>query len=145
MISPLLIANCDDSRGCLNYGIVFIRRTNPTVMRPLDQLEQTIAARKDAGAAETSYTARLLAGGVSKIGAKVTEEAAEVVEAAAEPGDAGRQHTIREAADVLYHLLVLLSVREIPLAEVEIELAARFDMSGLQEKATRSIPQDQKN
>jgi phosphoribosyl-ATP pyrophosphohydrolase len=106
-------------------------------MRPLDQLEQTIAARKAAGATAESYTAKLLAGGVAKIGAKVTEEAAEVVEAAGEPGDDGHRHTVAEAGDLLYHLLVLLAARDIPLAEVEAEIARRFGMSGLEEKASR--------
>lgn len=106
-------------------------------MRPLDQLEATIAQRKAAADAGSSYTARLLAGGVAKIGPKVIEEAAEVVEAAAEPGEPGRQHTIREASDVIYHLLVLLAAREVTLAEVESELARRFNMSGLEEKASR--------
>jgi phosphoribosyl-ATP pyrophosphohydrolase len=105
-------------------------------MRPLDELEQTILARKQASA-EKSYTARLLAGGVEKIGGKIIEEAAEVVEAASEPGEDGRQHTIREAGDVLYHLLVLLACRDVSLAEVEGELARRFGMSGLEEKASR--------
>jgi phosphoribosyl-ATP pyrophosphohydrolase len=107
-------------------------------MRPLDQLEQTIGERKQAAAADTSYTARLLAGGLPKIGAKVVEEAAEVVEAAGEPGEEGRQHTIREAGDVLYHLLVLLAARGVKLSEVESELAGRFGMSGLEEKASRN-------
>jgi len=106
-------------------------------MRPLDQLEQTIAERKAAAVVDQSYTARLLAGGVAKIGAKVMEEAAEVVEAAAEEGQQGRQHTVREAADLIYHLLVLLAAREIELSEVESELARRFAMSGLEEKAAR--------
>ena len=86
---------------------------------------------------EKSYTTKLLAGGVEKIGSKVTEEAAEVVEAAGEPGDAGRSHTIAEAADVLYHLFVLLAHRDIALADVEAELAKRFGISGLDEKAAR--------
>ena len=86
---------------------------------------------------EKSYTARLLAGGLEKIGAKILEEAAEVVVAAAEPGDPGRTHTIREAADVVYHLFVLLGYRDIPLAELEAELARRFGISGLDEKAAR--------
>jgi phosphoribosyl-ATP pyrophosphohydrolase len=106
-------------------------------MRPLDQLEQTIAARKAAGAKAESYTARLLAGGVAKIGPKVAEEAAEVVEAAAEPGEDGRLHTVCEAGDLVYHLLVLLAAREITFSEVEAELARRFGMSGLEEKASR--------
>ena len=106
-------------------------------MRPLDQLEQTIQARKSAAAEDRSYTAKLLAGGVPKIGSKVIEEATEVVEAAAEPGEEGRQHTIREAADVIYHLMVLLAARDVNLNEVESELARRFNMSGLEEKSSR--------
>jgi phosphoribosyl-ATP pyrophosphohydrolase len=106
-------------------------------MRPLDQLEQTIAQRKAAGGADKSYTARLLEGGVAQIGPKVTEEAAEVVEAAAEAGEEGRQHTIREAADVIYHLLVLMAAREVQVSEIESELARRFGMSGIEEKASR--------
>lgn len=109
----------------------------PAAMRPLDQLEETIRQRQLAGEADKSYTAKLLAGGVAKIGPKVTEEAAEVVEAAGEPDEAGREHTIREAADVIYHLMVLLAVRGVKLEEVERELARRFGMSGLEEKASR--------
>jgi phosphoribosyl-ATP pyrophosphohydrolase len=104
--------------------------------RPLDQLEQTILARKSASD-EKSYTAKLLAAGVEKIGHKIIEEAAEVVEAAGEEGEEGRQHTIREAGDLIYHLLVLLAARDVKLAEVETELARRFGVSGLEEKASR--------
>jgi phosphoribosyl-ATP pyrophosphohydrolase len=84
-----------------------------------------------------SYTTSLLAGGVAKIGAKITEEAAEVVEAAGEEGEAGRQHLVHEAGDLLYHLLVLLAHRDVPLGEVESELARRFGVSGIDEKAQR--------
>ena len=95
---------------------------------------------RKANPSDKSYTNRLLAGGVAKIGAKVTEEAGEVVEAAGEPGDEGRAHTVREAADLVYHLFVLLGIRDIPLAEVEAELARRFGISGLDEKASRGTP-----
>jgi len=104
--------------------------------RPLDALEQTIAARA-ASSSEKSYTSQLLAGGVERIGAKVIEEAAEVVEAAGEPGDAGREHLIREAADLIFHLLVLLQHGKCSLADVEAELARRFGVSGLEERASR--------
>lgn len=107
-------------------------------MRPLDQLDHTIAERKSAGNAAKSYTAKLLAGGVDAIGAKVIEEASEVVEAASERGEAGRAHTIAEAADVVYHLLVLLAARDASLADVEQALAERFGLSGLEEKRARS-------
>ena len=102
----------------------------------LHRLMAVIRDRKGASPDE-SYTARLLAGGLPKIGAKVTEEAAEVIEAAGESGDPGREHTIYEAADLLYHLWVLLAWRDIELSEVESELARRFGVSGLDEKASR--------
>lgn len=105
--------------------------------RPLESLEQTILSRKESPS-EKSYTTQLLTGGIEKIGGKIIEEAAEVVEAAGEPGEEGRQHTIREAGDVLYHLLVLLACRDVSLAEVEAELARRAGVSGLEEKASRN-------
>jgi phosphoribosyl-ATP pyrophosphohydrolase len=85
-----------------------------------------------------SYTSQLFAGGVEKIGQKICEEAAEVVEAAGEPGADGRDHLVAEAADLLYHLFVMLGEREVPLEDVEAELARRFGVSGLDEKESRS-------
>ncbi len=84
-----------------------------------------------------SYTTSLFAGGVSKIGEKIVEEAAEVMEAAGDSGDAGRKHLVHEAADLIYHLFVMLGHKEIPLGEVEAELARRFGISGIDEKAAR--------
>jgi phosphoribosyl-ATP pyrophosphohydrolase len=104
--------------------------------RPIDQLNETIAARV-ASPSDKSYTTQLLAGGVAKIGAKITEEAAEVVEAAVEPGEAGREHLIREAGDLVYHLLVMLRHRNCSFADLEAELARRSGVSGLEEKAAR--------
>ena len=103
---------------------------------PLDKLERTIAARA-ASPNEKSYTSQLLAGGVDKIGAKIVEEAAEVVEAAGEPGDAGRDHFVRECGDLVYHLMVLMRHKNCTLADLETELARRFGVSGLEEKAAR--------
>ena len=102
----------------------------------LARLMAVIEDRK-ANPPERSYTTSLFAGGVEKIGGKITEEAAEVVEAAGEPGEAGRNHLTYEACDLIYHLWVLLAHREITLAEVETELARRFGISGLDEKAAR--------
>lgn len=107
--------------------------SEPTV---LARLMATIESRRSAPA-EASYTASLLAGGVDRIGAKIREEAGEVIEAAGEEGDAGRAHLTHEAADLIYHLLVLLAHREIALEEVEAELARRFGISGHAEKASR--------
>jgi len=85
-----------------------------------------------------SYTARLYAGGDTKIGAKITEEAHELLEAAGEQGDQGRRHLIYESSDVIYHMLVLLAHHGIKLEEVEAEIARRFGQSGLDEKASRT-------
>lgn len=84
-----------------------------------------------------SYTNSLLQGGNPKISKKIVEEAAEVVEAADEPGDAGRAHLVYEAADLVYHLWVMLAHHDILLSELESELARRFGISGLEEKASR--------
>jgi phosphoribosyl-ATP pyrophosphohydrolase len=102
----------------------------------LAQLMAVVTDRK-ANPPAKSYTTSLFAGGVEKIGGKITEEAAEVVEAAGEPGEAGREHLVREAADLIYHLLVMLAQRDTSLAEVEAELAKRFGISGIDEKASR--------
>jgi phosphoribosyl-ATP pyrophosphohydrolase len=106
-------------------------------VHPLARLMAVIEDRKRNPPAK-SYTTSLLAGGVPKIGAKILEEAHEVVEAAGEEGDAGRTHLIHEAGDVIYHLLVLLAHRDVSLADVEAELARRHGVSGIDEKAARA-------
>jgi phosphoribosyl-ATP pyrophosphohydrolase len=100
------------------------------------QLMAVIEDRK-ANPPAKSYTTALFAGGVAKIGEKIVEEAAEVVEAAGESGESGRAHLIREAGDLIYHLFVMLGHRDVKLAEVEAEIANRFGISGLDEKAAR--------
>ena len=107
-----------------------------TPQNTLDALMAVILSRR-ANPSEKSYTATLLAGGVDKIGRKITEEAGEVVEAAAEAGEEGRRHLIHEAADLVYHLWVMLAHRDVPLSDLEAELARRFGTSGLEEKAAR--------
>jgi phosphoribosyl-ATP pyrophosphohydrolase len=109
----------------------------PNDSAPLVKLERTIHARAKKPNAK-SYTSQLLTGGVAKIGPKITEEAAEVVEAAAESGDAGREHFIREVGDLMYHLLVLMCHKDCDLFDIEAELARRFGVSGLAEKASRN-------
>lgn len=84
-----------------------------------------------------SYVVSLLEGGVPAIGAKITEEAGEVVEAAVEPGEDGRAHLVHEAADLVFHTLVLLAHRRVGWDEIEAELARRFGIGGFEEKAAR--------
>jgi phosphoribosyl-ATP pyrophosphohydrolase len=103
----------------------------------LQNLEQVVASRKGDPSAR-SYTSRLLAGGVPAIGAKVTEEAVELVAAAAGETD---ERVVSEAADLVYHVIVLLACRDVGLARVEDELARRFGVSGLDEKAARTSGQ----
>lgn len=103
----------------------------------LPALLDVIAERKARPPAERSYVVSLLNGGVPKIGAKIVEEAAEVVEAAGEPGQEGRAHLVHEVADLLFHTLVLLGHAEVPWSEVESELARRFGVSGIAEKESR--------
>jgi phosphoribosyl-ATP pyrophosphohydrolase len=103
---------------------------------PLYQLMSVIDGRRHRPSAG-SYTSQLLQGGVERIAPKITEEAAELVEAARENGDEGRSHMIREAADLTYHMLVLLASRQAGLADLEGELARRFGTSGLEEKRSR--------
>ena len=96
-----------------------------------------IADRKE-NPSPRSYTTKLYAGGVPKIGEKIVEEAAEVVDAAAQADDdEGRAHLVHEAADLIYHLFVMLGHKDIRLEQVEEELAGRFGISGLDEKASR--------
>jgi phosphoribosyl-ATP pyrophosphohydrolase len=105
----------------------------------LARLMAVIEDRK-ANPSERSYTAKLLAGGIGAIGAKIVEEAGEVEEAAGELEDSGRKHLIHEAADLIYHLFVMLAYRDVTLADVEAELVRRFNISGLDEKASRDRP-----
>jgi phosphoribosyl-ATP pyrophosphohydrolase len=103
------------------------------VTETLRQLEATIAARRDADPA-VSYVAKLHAGGVPLIARKLGEEAVETVVAALSQNKAA---LTGEAADLLFHLLVLLDAKGITLADVEAELARREGVSGLTEKAAR--------
>ena len=102
-------------------------------MNVLEQLAATIAARKGADP-ESSWTAKLLARGPEKCAEKFGEEA---VEAIIEAVRGDRARLASEAADVLYHLLVMLAARDVTLDEVLAELARREGTSGLAEKAAR--------
>ena len=99
----------------------------------LHRLAATIEARKGADP-DSSWTAKLLAKGPEKCAEKFGEEA---VEAIIEAVKGDRDRLTSEAADVLYHLLVMLAARDVTLADVEAELARRESRSGLAEKAAR--------
>lgn len=87
-----------------------------------------------------SYTTKLLQGGVAKMGAKIVEEAAEVVEAAEQlerDANLSHDHLIYEACDLIYHVWVLLGSRGIALDQLRRELQRREGTSGLEEKRQR--------
>ncbi len=102
-------------------------------MTALERLSATIAARKGADP-ESSWTAKLLAKGPEKCAEKFGEEAVEAIIEAVK-GDTAR--LTAEAADVLYHLLVMLAARDVALADVLAELERREGTSGIAEKAAR--------
>lgn len=93
-----------------------------------------IVAERAVSADPASYTAKLFSKGPAFAAKKFGEEAVEAVIAAVE-GD--RPHLTAEAADVLYHLLVMLRLSGVTLDEVMMELARRTSQTGLQEKASR--------
>ncbi|MCW1401160.1 phosphoribosyl-ATP diphosphatase [Novosphingobium sp. MW5] len=99
----------------------------------LERLEKTIAERRSADPS-ASYVAKLHSRGLNKIAQKLGEEGTETVIAAL-AGD--RQELVGEAADLLFHLLVLLGAKDVPLSEVLAELDRREGTSGIAEKASR--------
>jgi len=99
----------------------------------LDDLAALIDARKSADP-DSSWTAKLLAKGPEKCAEKFGEEAIEAIIEAVKGDKAG---LTLEAADVLYHLLVMLAARDVPLSDVMAELDRRQGTSGIAEKAAR--------
>ena len=105
-------------------------------MNALDRLAMTIMARKGTDP-DTSWTARLLEQGPEKAAGKFGEEA---IEAIIEAVSGDKERLTSEAADVLYHLMVMLTARDVTLADVLAELERREGMSGVEEKAARGAP-----
>jgi phosphoribosyl-ATP pyrophosphohydrolase len=101
----------------------------------LERLEATIAQRRADGTPDTSYVARQVAKGPLKLAEKLGEEAVETVIAAVAQDDAA---LAGEAADLLFHLMILLNARGVPLSAVLAELERREGKSGLVEKAGRA-------
>jgi phosphoribosyl-ATP pyrophosphohydrolase len=102
----------------------------------LHDLEQRLKERASESA-DVSYTRKLLDRGVAHCAKKLGEEATETVIAALSQDT---RALTREAADLLYHLLVLLESRDVPLRDVMAELESRMGTSGLAEKAARGKP-----
>lgn len=95
---------------------------------------EKIVAQRAAASPEESWTARLVAGGQRKAAKKFGEEAVEAVIAAISDD---RKNLTDEAADVIFHLLVVLKIAGIPFSDVMAELERRTSQSGLAEKAAR--------
>lgn len=102
-------------------------------MSALERLSDTILTRRSADP-ESSWTAKLLAKGPEKCAEKFGEEA---IEAIIEAVKGDRVKLTSEAADVVYHLLVMLAARDVSLADVLVELERREGVSGIAEKAAR--------
>lgn len=101
----------------------------------LTRLAEILAARRDAATPEKSYTRSLLDAGMPKILAKIAEEHGEL---AAELPTGDDAKVVHETADLLFHVMVGLTARRIPIADVFAELARRFGTSGHVEKASRT-------
>lgn len=104
-----------------------------TTLETLTKLEALLEARKTADA-DTSYVARLYTKGPHKIAQKVGEEAVETAMATAMADD---NELVKEAADLLFHLMVLLKAKGMSLSDIASELARREGISGIEEKANR--------
>lgn len=102
-------------------------------MTPIQRLAATIQSRRGADP-DSSWTARLLSKGPEKCAEKFGEES---IEAIIEAVRGDRERLTAEAADVVFHLLVMLAARDLTLADVEAELERREGRSGLDEKAAR--------
>jgi phosphoribosyl-ATP pyrophosphohydrolase len=100
----------------------------------LDRLFGVIRERREQRP-EGSYVVQLLDGGLPRIAAKLREETEELIEAA---GENDRDHTAREAADLLFHVWVLLGAIDLPPDDVYEVLRERFGIGGLAEKAMRA-------
>ena len=99
----------------------------------LERLYEVVVARRDERP-EGSYVVQLLEGGWDAIGAKLREEADEVIEAGKNEPD---EHVANEAADLIFHLWVGLAARDVDPEAVFAELGRRFGIGGLEEKASR--------
>lgn len=118
--------------ACFFYTVDGVDEQAPAA-HIVDRLERVLQARR-AATAKASYTRSLLEAGMPKILAKIAEEHAEL---AAELPDGPAAKVVHETADLLFHVMVGLVARDIPVADVWRELGRRFGVSGHDEKAAR--------
>ena len=115
--------------------VVRVEKDMSQIYSVIDQLFHTILERKREGNSSKSYTAKLLEGGANKILKKVIEEAGEFALAVKDKEDG---EIIYEASDLLYHSLVALAYSNINPDKIREELKRRFNIGGLEEKASRN-------
>lgn len=115
------------------YASEYYMNTTSESIDILARLQKTIAIRR-AQAAQSSYVASLFHKGRKKIAQKVAEEASELAIAAVSEGS---EQIVAEAADLLFHVLILLEEQGVTLEQVLAELERREGVSGLTEKANR--------
>lgn len=108
--------------SCFHHGLLGLEEADPGALANALTHLQRIAHQRKTDPPADSYIAALFAGGVDRIGKKIGEEATEVVIAAKNPSD---DELIWEAADLLFHLVVMLEARSIPLARVGEHLLSR--------------------
>jgi phosphoribosyl-ATP pyrophosphohydrolase len=109
-----------------------------TMSEIITKLESVIRERLEtAPAGAGSYVSKLAGAGIGAIGAKISEEAEELIEAAGESGEGAHAHLVHETADLVFHTLVMLGVKRVAWNEIERELARRFGTSGIAEKESR--------
>ncbi len=94
-----------------------------------------IIEQRKQGSPDESYVAKLMHKGTDKINSKITEEAAEVCEAALEDD---KKHLVYEICDLLFHTFVMAGYKDITLEDITTEFERRFGTSGLVEKARRN-------
>ena len=123
-------------------ALLMLLRTQKKFMDEiLSTLEKILEQRKSA-TADDSYVASLYNQGTDKILDKISEESAEVINAAK---DEGKDKIIHEVADLWFHTLVLLRHKNISIKEIETELMRRFGVSGHKEKAARYKSNEEKS
>lgn len=133
VVDPMGPACHTGETTCFYRSVAGEDKEAPGGERVLNELFDVIKSRKGSSP-DKSYVASLYSKGMEKILAKVEEESGELIEAAREKG---RKEVVYELCDLWFHTMVLLADRDIPIEDVYNELARRFGISGIDEKASR--------